>query len=300
MEILLFRSAFIGWSFFSGNRPILQCHWHEEHEIIHVVRGNAQFKIADFTFDLEDGDSLLVGSGQLHSGFSYSREGCEYIAIVFHLNFLHSRSSDACQESFVEPLQDGLFQLPIHIQHLAKKENQLLMPILHMIEAYETKWPGYQLAIKGSLYLFFSMLLHNEMLLRQSPASPQLFQKKQFQIKKVLQYIEEHYSREIYIDELASLLSLSRSHFCRVFKDFTGITPMDYLNLYRVNKAADLLQTDGCKVIDAALQTGFDSLSHFTNTFKKYMLCTPSEYKRDSQHQIIHSTRHFSKIQKIE
>ncbi|WP_425517551.1 helix-turn-helix domain-containing protein [Paenibacillus agaridevorans] len=139
-----------------------------------------------------------MGSGQLHSGFSYSREGCEYIAIVFHLNFLHSR---------------------------------------------------------------------------------------------VLQYIEEHYSREIYIDELASLLSHSRSHFCRVFKDFTGVTPMDYLNFYRVNKAADLLQTDGCKVIDAALQTGFDNLSHFTNTFKKYMQCTPSEYKRDGQHQIIHSTR---------
>ncbi|MGF7029113.1 AraC-like DNA-binding protein [Paenibacillus mucilaginosus] len=97
----------------------------------------------------------------------------------------------------------------------------------------------------------------------------------------MLHYIEEHYSRDIYIDELASLPSLSRSHFCRVFKEFTGVTPIDYLNLYRVNKAADLFQADGCKVIDAALQTGFDNLSHFTNTFKKYMHCTPSVYKRD-------------------
>ncbi|XEC93024.1 helix-turn-helix domain-containing protein [Paenibacillus tarimensis] len=265
----------------SGNRPILPCHWHEELEIIHVVRGSAQFKIDDFSFDLQEGESLLVGSGQLHSGFSFFGEGCGYMAIVFHLNILYSQSSDACQESFVEPLQNGLFQLPVRFQHQAQKENQLTTLILRMVEAYETKWPGYQLAIKGCLYLLFSMLLQNRMLLRQSSASPPLFQKKQIQIKNVLQYIEEHYSRDIYIDELASLLSLSRSHFCRVFKDFTGFTPMDYLNLYRVNKAADLLKTEGCMVIDAALQTGFDNLSHFTNTFKKYMQCTPSAYKRD-------------------
>ena len=122
--------------------------------------------------------------------------------------------------------------------------------------------------------------MRNGILLRKSPSSPTLLQDKHIQIKKVLDYIEEHYSRDIYIDELASLISLSRSHFCRFFKDFTGSTPMEYLNIYRVNKAAHLLKSNDCAVIDAALQSGFDNLSHFTNTFKKYLQCTPSTYKR--------------------
>lgn len=265
----------------SGNQPILPCHWHEEFEIIHVTRGSAVFKIDDISFNVREGESLLVGPGQLHSGFSFSQEGCGYMAIVFHLSFLYSRSSDACQESFIEPLQDHQFQMPVRLKNPTQREDQLKSLILQMVEAYDTKWPGYLLSLKGCLYLFFSILLQNKMLHRKTPNSPTLFQKKQIQIKKVLLYIEEHYSQDIYIDELSSLISLSRSHFCRFFKDFTGATPMEYLNMYRVDKAATLLRSDDCcTVIDAALQSGFDNLSHFTNTFKKYKQCTPSVYKR--------------------
>lgn len=264
----------------SGNRPILPCHWHEEFEIIHVTKGNAVFKIDDFSFDVKEGESLLVGSGQLHSGFSFTEEGCGYVAIVFHLSFLYSQSSDACHESLIEPLQNHQFQLPVLLENQTQKENRLTSLILQMIEAFEAKWLGYPLTIKGCLFLFFSILMRNGILLRKSPSSPTLLQDKHIQIKKVLDYIEEHYSRDIYIDELASLISLSRSHFCRFFKDFTGSTPMEYLNIYRVNKAAHLLKSNDCAVIDAALQSGFDNLSHFTNTFKKYLQCTPSTYKR--------------------
>jgi transcriptional regulator GlxA family with amidase domain len=86
-------------------------------------------------------------------------------------------------------------------------------------------------------------------------------------IKKVIIYMETHVREKIELDQLAGVISLSRSHFCRFFKTHTGMRPLEYLNFIRINNAASMLRNGNCTVLEAAMESGFHQQSYFTTWF---------------------------------
>ncbi|MDB5053509.1 MAG: AraC family transcriptional regulator, partial [Bacilli bacterium] len=88
------------------------------------------------------------------------------------------------------------------------------------------------------------------------------------------------FQHKIHIHELAALLSISEGHFCRFFKSLLKQTPIEYINSVRINHAIKLLHNPDLKIIDIALDVGFDNLSYFIKTFKRYKKCTPSEFRQ--------------------
>jgi transcriptional regulator GlxA family with amidase domain len=95
--------------------------------------------------------------------------------------------------------------------------------------------------------------------------------------------MEEHYQEKWSVETLASLIDMSVDHFYKFFKSFTGVSPIDYGNNLRVQKAKMMLVKDRSKsVTEIAMLTGFCDGSYFSKQFKKYAGCTPLEYKRES------------------
>ena len=82
-------------------------------------------------------------------------------------------------------------------------------------------------------------------------------------VKAAIDYIRENYKKQISIEELAKLCHMSDGHFCRMFKKYTFKTPVQYMNSVRLSAAMDLLTRTDRKVLDIALDTGFNSLSLF-------------------------------------
>lgn len=93
-------------------------------------------------------------------------------------------------------------------------------------------------------------------------------------------YIEENYTENFSLTELASFAHLSRFHLIRVFRRHTGLTPHAYLEQIRINRAKDLLKS-GSPIADAAYELGFVDQSHLTKTFKKFAGTTPGQYEKD-------------------
>ncbi len=91
-----------------------------------------------------------------------------------------------------------------------------------------------------------------------------------------IDYISENFTSSISLDELAALCGLSKYHFLRIFRQVTGYTPGSYINRVRTNYAKQLL-LDGAKVTEAAIASGFSDVHYFSNCFKKYKGCRPSE-----------------------
>ena len=73
---------------------------------------------------------------------------------------------------------------------------------------------------------------------------------------------------------------MSDGHFCRMFKKYTFKTPVQYMNSVRLSAAMDLLTRTDRKVLDIALDTGFNSLSYFIGVFKQGLGCTPTQFRR--------------------
>jgi AraC-like DNA-binding protein len=97
-------------------------------------------------------------------------------------------------------------------------------------------------------------------------------------VKAAIGYIRQSYDRKISLDELAKITYSDKYALCRNFKRLTGQTVVQYINLYRCQKAAEMI-TNGQTVAEAAHLCGFDNLSFFTKTFKHYMGALPSFYK---------------------
>ena len=99
-------------------------------------------------------------------------------------------------------------------------------------------------------------------------------------IGKALQYINSNYLEDTPINELAKMCNLGECMFRRCFKNETGISPLKYRNKLRIDKAYEMLSTEGCSVAEAMELTGFFDASYFNKTFKSYIGKCPSECKR--------------------
>lgn len=71
-----------------------------------------------------------------------------------------------------------------------------------------------------------------------------------------------------------------RSKCCKIFKEFLGKTPIEYLTEYRINKSIGLLKTTDMSITEIAVSCGFCGSSYFTETFVKIMKCTPSGFRK--------------------
>ena len=101
----------------------------------------------------------------------------------------------------------------------------------------------------------------------------------------ICHYINEHFTENLTLEEVASLAGFSKYHFTRLFRQYADTSFYKYLNQRRIDHAKTLLLDPGLSVIEVALASGFSSLSAFLRMFKLLNHCTPTEYRsmyRDS------------------
>lgn len=98
-------------------------------------------------------------------------------------------------------------------------------------------------------------------------------------VSRAKKYIYERFQERITLDEAAQAVNASTRHFCKVFKEATGITFTDYLARTRVEKAKHLLQNPHLRVSEIAFETGFESISQFNRSFKRITSMSPTQFR---------------------
>ncbi len=99
-------------------------------------------------------------------------------------------------------------------------------------------------------------------------------------VQRMQDYIEEQLDTEITMAELAKASLFSPWHSYRLFREYTGLTPADYIRRLRLAKSALRLKNEGCRVIDAAFSLGFGSADGYTRAFYREFGCKPGEYAK--------------------
>jgi AraC family transcriptional regulator len=99
-------------------------------------------------------------------------------------------------------------------------------------------------------------------------------------IMRATRYIEENLGSELHLDEIADAAYCSPYHFHRLFKRIVGATPGDYIRSRRLTEAAKELRGSRRRIIDVAMEYGFESQAAFTAAFRKYHRAPPGAYRR--------------------
>ncbi len=170
----------------------------------------------------------------------------------------YSKTIDQTRQFSFEPPESFLPALKEYIAELSDK-NRLNKELVKALECRITHM---------ILRSFFGVDLNTEKI------------SDRFDVDKAAEYINEKYSENISVRDIASVIALSPSHFSRIFKKETGLTPQEYLIRVRLDRAKSFLMRSRKSVTEIALQCGFSSSAHFSSSFIKRFGKTPSEFKK--------------------
>lgn len=99
-------------------------------------------------------------------------------------------------------------------------------------------------------------------------------------IQQTIDYIDAHLNENITLDELAEIASLSKYYYHRLSSSLLGESVMSYIRKRRLSRAATMLSESSLRIIDIALESGFESQEVFIRAFTKYFGITPSKYRK--------------------
>ena len=100
-------------------------------------------------------------------------------------------------------------------------------------------------------------------------------------VQRMQEYINENITQKITLADLAGASYFSPWYSYRLFKQHTGLAPADYIRKLRLTESAKRLKNDGCKVIDAAYDAGFDSVDGYQRAFRREFNCNPAAYSNN-------------------
>ena len=99
-------------------------------------------------------------------------------------------------------------------------------------------------------------------------------------LRQAVKYIEEHYAENFKISFMAEKFNMSESYFRKLFRDFTGLSPVEYRNGLRVEHAKELLSRNAVSVSEVALAVGIEDQFYFSRIFKESEGVSPLRYKK--------------------
>ncbi|KGE18780.1 AraC family transcriptional regulator [Paenibacillus wynnii] len=275
------RIAYTDSTQIKNSDRVVYLHWHKEFELSYIIEGSMVMEIDAKPMLVQAGDVIMINPNEIHSSYCINDTNCRLYGIIFSMDLLSSSRKDVCQTKYVEPFLSGLYKLPALIQNEPGWQLSVVENVRMIIQAYQVKTMGYELRIKAGLYTILSEIISNQVFLTTPPAAAMDQNHLDIErLQKSIQYMETHYTKRIYIEEIAAESGLGVERFYKFFKRYTGETPVSYLNRHRIRIAINYLLYTDQSVLDIAYKTGFENVSYFIKTFKKHTGVTPGEIRK--------------------
>lgn len=256
-------------------------HWHEEIEILFIEKGSAEFKVDLDSHILKEGDILIINPYSLHSMHPINDIYCCWNVMLFNLGMLNSATIDGCLIKYFAPILNNEHQLPLIIDNSSNGYSEIAVCIKEIFKNFNSKNIAFELKLKSLLFCMFSLLYENNLVIKKKAA---LFSNKATEkIRIILNYIHLNYMNQLAISDIAHTCSLSEYYFMKFFKKNLGITCTEYINLYRLHIAAELLNTTDKSITEISFETGFNNVSYFNKLFKEKFKVTPKAFRGGSK-----------------
>ncbi len=252
-------------------------HWHPEIELTWVVSGQIEYLVNDKKYLLTEGEGLFCNSNSLHSGYMVDQKDCSYLSVTFHPRFIYGYENSLLQTRYVDFITANEGWHSLKLQKDVDWHQETVRQIQDIYRMSKDPSPDYELRVH---LILTGIWLNLYRYYRSLPASEQQPQKHLARLKEILSYIQDHYTQEITLDEIADHVNICKSECCRFFKKYMKMTIFEYILFLRIQNSLPLLRA-GESVTKIAGLTGFSTSAYYGQIFKRYMGCSPSRYRKE-------------------
>lgn len=236
-----------------------------EYQTLYITRGQGNF-ISENTEDraISEGDMFLLFPGEWHSYKPDISTGWDEYWIGFNGNNMDKR------------ILSNFFSKEQPILNVGIK-NELVNMYMHAIAVAQQQTTGFQQLLAGIV----DYLLGSAYTADKSSSFEEMRVIKQINKSKVIML--ENLNTNICPEQIADDLNMSYSWFRKLFKQYTGFSPMQYMFEMKIQKSKELLTDTDLSNIEIAYQLGFDNPNYFCTIFKKKTNVTPMKYRAMTQ-----------------
>lgn len=251
-----------------SDRYLMDPHWHKELEIIRILSGEFDIYINNNHHLLKSGDIAFINCKFLHHG---TPKNCEYQCILCDISMM-ARKNHKIFTSYISPI----INCESIITGVFSPDNSVLYnTVLNLFTTLEAHNDYYELSTLTSLFLIFELLYRNKII--EKIVTPKVLTQANT-IAQIIHWIDLNFTEHITLEILAKKAGMTPNHLCKIFKEYTGKTPTQYINSVRIDNAcAEMKQTDK-SITQIALENGFNDISYFCKVFKKHKGISAKKY----------------------
>lgn len=258
----------------AGQAPLS---WHEQIELLYFRQGNALIRCSDRSFVAQTGDVILVNPFEIHE-VAYHSGTPQYDCLIIDASLYRDARQGICDTRYFDLLSDSHICFENQLHH----DDQIIEHIDALCTELKEKDVAYELNVKAHVFGLFVCLFRNHVrtgiIFRQLVDNVERYDR----IKPVLSYMRQNMAEQIRLEALAKQCNVSPAHFCRLFRQITGTTPVQYLTNIRLHQAAALLKRSDKSVTQIAEEVGFEDVGYLSRCFKKQFGLTPTQVKKQA------------------
>lgn len=250
-------------------------HTHGFIEIVYIFRGKGIHRIDGKIYSVRRGDLLVINYRSEHAVEPYN--GLEYVDIMLKPEYVDEKLRG--RENAFALLELANFREFARsvdrgnaLMHLSGEERERFERLIEWTEEEQrTRGSGSGLAIRAALDLLLITLFRKMALPMNEPLAVN---------DALLSYIRENCGERISLERLAARCYYTPAHFSRLFKEYTGMTPTEYISECRIEKAKRLLSETALPVSEIITLCGFSSGTKFFRRFSERTGTTPLKYRK--------------------
>ena len=237
-------------------------HSHHFTELFYVLNGKGVFVINDKTFEIQKNDFIIVNPNVTHNEASSTEDPLHYVVMgTDELEFQEDAGKNYYIYNFSSHnkllhfyMKSMLREMRMQDEHFENICQNLFESLVYQIQ----RWTKIQFLGTQS-------------------------QKTNKECRFIEQYLNEHFREDISLQSLSEIVHLSKYYLAHAFKEYKGVSPINYLTQVRINEAKHLLEKTDFSAAKIADFTGFASQSYFSQIFHKETGMTPNKYRKNHE-----------------
>lgn len=255
-------------------------HWHRAVELFYMESGELEYHTPGGIILFPAGSGGMVNTNVLHMTKT-TRKTAQNIQFlhIFDTSLIGGEQGSRIEEKYVTPLVTAPQLEMIALYPEDHTQAQILKLLRESFYISEREF-GHEVKLREILsQIWLQLYEQSRAVIEQSGKT----HKGNDKIKQMIIYVHEHYADKITVAELAASAFLSERECYRVFREYLHMTPIDYIQSYRLQAACQMLARGHESITEISHACGIGSSSYFGKIFREYAHCTPSQYRRKWQ-----------------